>query len=307
MKKITALFLAALMILSFAACGAAPTPAPTEAPAETPASEETPTQETPAGLPNPMTGVDSMAELCEQADCALIRPEGAEITDEMFYMIAGDPQIAEYDFTADGKSCTLRFANVGIGTDICGIYHDGDTLFAHSEAETNYFQTDEVIAQRWFTVDGQYVFIVDAADGWEWADFDAICSQFMNMEPKTWASDVPFADYMALKGTYSTEDFTSMASVSIRGDHVLLCVYTYPDGENMMYWEMDAVLQDGSKLVYDRESISNRVVDESDGSAELVPAGDGGAGCVEILADGSLSFAGAYSAELQELVLPRVA
>lgn len=112
---------------------------------------------------------------------------------------------------------------------------------------------------------------------------------------------------MALKGTYSTEDFKSMASVSIRDDHALVTVYTYPDGENMMYWEMDAVLQDGSKLIYDRESVSHRVVDESSGAADLEPDPDGGTGYVEILSDGSLSFAGAYSAELQELVLPRVA
>ena len=310
MKKITALFLAVLMILSLAACGAEPAPAgeQSEAPAEAPASEEAPAQEAPAGLPNPMTEIDSMAELSEQANCALIRPEGAEIDDEVFYKIAGEPEIAEYDFTADGKACTLRFTNVGIDTDICGVYLDGSTLFADSDAETNYFQTDDVIAQRWFTVDGQYVFMVNTADGWEWADFDALCSQFMDMEPKTWSSDVPFADYMALTGSYSAGDGMSMAFISVRFDHALIVVYSYPDRETMYYWEMDAVLQDGSKLVYEKESISRRVVDESEDSfsAELVPEPDGGAGFVEILPDGSLSFAGAYSPELQGLILPFV-
>ena len=67
---------------------------------------------------------------------------------------------------------------------------------------------------------------------------------------------------------------------------------------------MDATLQDG-KLVYDKETISRRVVEEINGSysADLVPEADGGAGYAEILPDGSLSFAGAYSEALQGLVL----
>ena len=295
MKKITALFLAALMILCLAACNADPTP--------TSEPNEAPAQESLTGLPNPITGVDSMEALIKQANCALIRPEGAKIENEVFCIIEGNPQIAEYDFTADGKACKLRFANVGINTDICGVYLDGNTLFADSDAETHYSQTDDVIAQRWFTVDGQYVFIVNTADGWEWEDFDAICSQFMDMEPKTWNSDVPFADYMALKGIYSAEDGMSTASVSVRFDHALIVVFSYPDGENMLYWEMDAVLQDGNKLVYEKESISRQVKDESSGTSDLVPEEDGGAGFIEILPDASLSFAGAYSPELQGLIL----
>ena len=308
MKKLTAILLTLTMIFCLAACGAEPAAAPAEqpspAPAEDPAPAETPAAEEPfvSGVANPMAGIASMEELSKQANCALIRPAGAEIDDEAFFIIAGEPQIAEYDFTADGKSCTLRFADVGIETDISGVYHDGDTLFAGSTAETHSYQTDDVIAMRWFTVDGQYVFIVNTADGWDWQDFDALCSQFMDMEPKTWSGDVPFHDYMALTGTYVSEDGQSMASVAIRLDHAFLTALTYPDGETMYYWEMDATLQDG-KLVYDKETISRRVVDEKNGSADLVPEGEGGAGYAEVLPDGSLSFAGAYSEALQGLVL----
>ena len=303
MKKSTALLLTLIMLFCLAACGAEPTATGAQ-PGPAPSAEEVPAEAPVSGVANPMAGIVSMEELSEQAKCALIRPVGAEIKDEAFSLIAGEPQIAEYDFTADGKSCTLRFADVGIETDISGIYHDGDTLYAGDTAEDSYHQTDEVIAHRWFTVDGQYVFIANCADEWEWEDYDAINSQFQTMEPKTWSSDVPFTDYLALTGTYVSEDGQSMASVSIRLDHALLCAYTYPDGENMYYWEMDAALQDG-KLVYDKETISRRVVEESNGSysADLVPEGEGGAGYAEVLADGSLSFAGAYSEALRGLVL----
>ena len=304
MKKLTALLLTLTMIFCLAACGAEPAATGAQS-GPAPTAEETEAPEAfVSGVPNPMTGVASMEELSEQAKCALICPAGADADGEAFFLIAGEPQIAEYDFTVGGKPCTLRFADVGIDTDISGVYHDGDTLFAGSTAETHSYQTDDVIAMRWFTVDGQYVFIVNTADGWEWQDFDALCSQFMDMEPKTWSGDVPFADYMALTGTYVSEDGQSMASVSIRLDHALLCAYTYPDGETMYYWEMDAKLQDG-KLVYDKETISRRVVEEINGSfsADLVPEADGGAGYAEILSDGSLSFAGAYSEALQGLVL----
>ena len=272
---------------------------PVEEPAPAPAEEPLI-----SGVANPMAGIASMEELSEQAKCALIRPAGADPDSEAFFLIAGEPQIAEYDFTVGGKPCTLRFADVGIETDISGIYHDGDTLYAGDTAEDSYYQTDEVISHRWFTVDGQYVFTVNAADGWEWADFDAISSQFQNMEPKTWSSDVPFHDYLALTGTYVSEDGQSMASVAIRLDHARLTVLTYPDGETMYYWEMDATLQDG-KLIYDKEIISRQVVEEINGSysADLVPEGEGGAGYAEVLPDGSLSFAGAYSEALQGLVL----
>ena len=309
MKKLTALLLTLTMLFCLAACGAEPAAEPSAdvpAPTEEPAPAETPAAEEPliSGVPNPMTGVVSMEELSEQAKCALICPAGADADSEAFFLIAGEPQIAEYDFTVGGKPCVLRFADVGIETDISGVYHDGDTLYAGDTAEDSYHQTDDVISHRWFTVDGQYVFTVNCADGWEWEDFDAISSQFQNMEPKTWSGDVPYADYLALTGTYVSEDGQSMASVSIRLDHALLCAYTYPDGETMYYWEMDATLQDG-RLVYDKETISRRVVEEINGSysADLVPEGEGGAGYAEILSDGSLSFAGAYSEALQGLVL----
>ena len=307
MKKLTALLLTLTMLFCLAACGAEPAAEPSAdvpAPTEEPAPAETPAAEEPliSGVPNPMTGVDSMAALSEQANCALIQPAGAEISDEAFYLIAGEPQIAEYDFTVGGKPCVLRFADAGIETDISGVYHDGDTLYAGDTAEDSYYQTDDVISHRWFTVDGQYVFTVNAADGWEWEDFEAISSQFQRMEPKTWKADVPFHDYLALTGTYVSEDGQSMASIAIRLDHAFLTALTYPDGETMYYWEMDATLQDG-KLVYDRETISRRVFDEKNGSADLVPEGEGGAGYAEVLDDGSLSFAGAYSEALQGLVL----
>lgn len=255
-------------------------------------------------LPNPMTEVESLEALSEKAKCALIHPANVELSDEHYFMIDGDPQIAEYQFTVDKKNCTLRFAPAGMDTDISGIYGEEGTLFEDSDAESHYIENDEYKVQRWFTVDGQYVFCVMDGGKWDWAQFDRICSQFANMEPRNWTSDVPFADYLALVGNYADAD-NNIAAISIRGDHAVIYVYVNQDESTVKSWEMDAVLKDG-KLVYEKELISLSAYDMSVGQTDTTPLEDGGAGCIEISGE-SLVFAGAYSEELQDLVLARFA
>lgn len=258
-------------------------------------------KESTIGTPNPMKEITSPEELREAADCAMIRPEGVEIADEVFSLIDGDPQIAEYQFTVDGKKCTLRFANVGAETDISGVYDDEGTLYAdYSVKGTAGIQSDDLQSQRWFTVDGQYVFTVFDGGEWDWTQFDALVSQFAEMEPKNWNSAVPFADYLALVGYYA-DDAMNIAAITIEDDHAAVNVVADLDDGSRMIWEMDAVL-DGGKLTYEKEIVSQGVLDGS-GDMSLTELPDGGAGYVEIRDDGSLDFAGAYSEQLHGLVM----
>ena len=56
-------------------------------------------------IPNPVKELGSLEELIGEANGAMIKPEGAKITNEAFLLIDGAPQIAEYKFIADGKEC----------------------------------------------------------------------------------------------------------------------------------------------------------------------------------------------------------
>ena len=279
MKKLFVTFLAVLMLFSFSACGS---------------------QSDGEEVAAPITPFSSLQELSNAANCALIKPEGVDISDESFSIIDGDPQIAEYRFTVEGKECFLRFANVGRDTDICGIYgDDGKTLFADSDNGGS-FQTGDYIIQRWFTVDGQYVFAALENGEWEWPQFDSLYSQFHKMEPKTWSSSVPFASYLALEGYYSDNDGTNAASIAIEDDHAKLTVYRLLDAGST-YWTMDVVL-DGNKLVYEKETIFSSNYDENAGMTVKTPLDDGGAGYAEIK-DDTLTFVNAGSEELRDLVL----
>lgn len=281
MKKAITLVLALMMAVSLMACG---------------------NKETPNGTPNPMKEVASLEELCEAANCAMIKPEGVEIADEAFFMIESNPQIAEYQFTVDGKKCFLRFADVDAKTDISGVYGDEGTIYAsYTDDETVVIQNDDLQSQRWFTVDGQYVFAVYDGGEWEWTQFNGLVSQFMGMEPKNWNAKVPFADYLALVGYYADEAM-NMAAIAIKDDHVSVNVVATLDDGTKLSWEMDAVL-DGGKLVYEKETIAQSIYNEDDGSMSSTPLPDGGAGYVEIKDDGSLSFAGTYSEQLHGFVM----
>lgn len=278
MKKTIAILLALLMALSLLACGAEKN-----------------------GMPNPMKKVDSLDKLSEKANCALVKPTGVTLTDEAYYMIDGDPQIAQYSFKVDGTECFLRFANVDITTDISGLYRGDGTLFADTEAETTYIEDDDLKAQRWVTVDGQYIFVVQDKGAWDWTAFDALNTQFRDMEPKNWKADVPFAVYKAMEGSYADESGDVWGAVNIVHDHVGLYVAANQEDGSRLYWEIEAVLK-GSELVYDKEIISRIIYDEASGVSSTEAIGEGGAGSVEVNGD-TLIFANAASEQLKGVVL----
>lgn len=279
MKKVFTAALLLLLALCLTACGAKKS----------------------SGMPNPMEKVASLEKLSEKASCALIKPTGVDVSNETYYMINGDTKIAQYTFTVNGTECTLRFANADITTDISGIYVEGGTLFADTEYETTYIENDDLKAQRWVTVDGQYIFVVPDKGAWDWSLFDQICTQFRDMEPKNWKSDVPFASYKALEGSYDDETGNAIGSINIQKDHAGLFVVIDQEDGSRLYWEMDAVLKD-NQLVYEKETISSIVYDESKDETVTTPLEGGGAGSVEVK-DGTLIFANAYSEQLKDLVL----
>ena len=127
-KKFIALLLALAMVFCFAACG----------------NNGADDSDVDAGMPNPMVAIDSLEALNEAFGCAMITPTVAEITDEEFYSIDGDPQLAQYNFKANGYECTLRFAVAGMDTDISGYYkEDGTTVFQNSDSDVLSYENEQ--------------------------------------------------------------------------------------------------------------------------------------------------------------------
>lgn len=287
MKKLLAVVMTFVMLLTVIGC--------------TKVENNDPEEGNISGMESPLTAYDTLDLLGEAAKCAMIKPEGFEVTDEAFQMISGAPEIAEYRFKADGVDCVLRFADAPVGTDISGIQTDEGPLLEGKDGETLAIIREEYKVQRWLTVDGQYVLEVFDGDEWEWTKFDDLASQFMKMEPRTWSSTVPFADYLAISGSYNNDEAGYYGAVNIKDDHAAVYVLGGQSVDERKYWEIEAVLEDG-KLVYDSEKISSIVYDSETGETTNEELEPGGAGYIEV-SDGKLIFSGAYSEELKDLVL----
>lgn len=234
----------------------------------------------------------SLQELSEKINCAMITPDNVMPEDEKYVLIDGEPQIAEYSFTVDGMECSLRCAAVGTDVDISGIKDGGKSAFAEADEDNYYKETDEYKAQRWLTVDGQYVFAVMDNNKWEWDRFAEIQTQFHDMKPINWTSEVPFEDYKSIEGNYLTKD-QNVCAISVVGDHAgIYAVVSQEDGSNL-YWEMEGVLK-GDKLEYGEGKISKIVFNEEAGETETTDVGTEPAGYLEIKGD-KLVFSGADS------------
>lgn len=247
MRKLVTIMMAAFMALSLAACSGSGK----------------------ADVKSPLTEVTSLEELSDAGNFAIIKPTTVEITDEVFQMIDGDTVIAEYSFKADGIPGFVRFAKADKDVDISGLYgDDGNSLFQDSEAEEHYVENDNIKADRWFNLDGQYVIEVEDKGEWDWDKFEAFCKEFKAVEPKNWTSNVPYAELSEMTGIYADDANEYMASVDIRGDHLSINTAAAVDEGNLI-WEVEAV-KDGDKLVHEKESSKISKYDEESGEMTAI-------------------------------------
>lgn len=273
MKKASLLMLTLAVLLCFSACSS---------------TESAPEEQT-EGMANPMVECASLEELEETIDCTIIRPESGNLIEEAYFLIEGDTPIGQYTFQVNGVNCTLRCSKAGAEIDISGVYTEDGLLFQEDVEEiTHAIDNDDLMAQRWFTADGQYTFVADDAGSWDWEEFDSLARQFMNVEPRNWDSDVPYADYAALVRYYQNED-GSIAYVSIKGSQALLTA-SWQDEDGSILWEALVTLQDG-KLVYDKASGVQYLYDETSGETTETTVLEEGSGFITV-DNGSLIFDG---------------
>lgn len=280
MRKFVTMIMASLMAVSLVACGGS-------------GKED--------GMKSPLKEVTSLEDLSEAGDFAIIKPTTVEVTDEVFQMIEGEPEIAEYMFKADGVPAFVRFAKADKEVDISGLHgEDGETLFQNSEAEEHYIENDDIKADRFFNLDGQYVVEVEDKGQWDWDKFEAFCKEFKSVQPKSWTSDVPYAELFEISGYYSDEKNEHMAAVNITGDHLTITTATIVE-EGNLNWEVEAV-KDGDKLVYEKESSKISVYDEESGEMTESDPQEAGAGYITIV-NGDLDFSNVNTEGIKGLLL----
>ncbi len=127
---------------------------------------DNPPAEENVGMPSPLTEVATVDELNAAVGCCIFRldPEMYPVTDEVFTLISGEKQIADYSFAWDGKAATLRAAVSQ--EDISGIYmDDGKMPFEHLEEDAPYaiLDTGYGLWTRWFLGGMQYSLCVENA------------------------------------------------------------------------------------------------------------------------------------------------
>lgn len=137
--------LACLMIFSLVGCSTK--------------KEEEPEEST--TVVNPMTEVASLDELNTECNTEIVKPGVMGITDEKFIAVNSDKdaKIAEYDFSINGKECSIRSANI-IDEDISGWWPGGEPAFKDPKEGIEYCECDSAFLARWFNINGQFVFVM---------------------------------------------------------------------------------------------------------------------------------------------------
>lgn len=261
MKKIFGLALAAVMVLSLAACGEEVTSDTTKeitsvsdevTPEVEPVAEP---EEEPVlpGVPNPMTEVASLEELNETPHIRLSCPEEFTPSDENFAVIdCGDYDIYQYKFTADGINYTYRCASVS--DDISGVYGEEGTIFENAEPDALYMDDAEYKAGRWFTLDGQYCLIADGNMSNEYFEeiYNELCDYTKEEQTSSNAAERDEVGTVEdLVGDYQDSvGMRASATVTDNGDGSMHIHVMWADSfDSWTTWEMNATL-DGSSLAY---------------------------------------------------------
>ncbi len=161
MKRLTALFLAVVILLSLSACRKAAKPRSEASPEVQQALEQLPEAVfDPVGKLN---AFNNLKELNKACGSEIVTPESWTVTNELFEATKLDGnEIGQYVFTADGLSCAVRFCS-DIYTDASGVSgYNGDSIFESVKGDVAF--AENCILGRWNTNAGQYVLIVATQD-----------------------------------------------------------------------------------------------------------------------------------------------
>ncbi len=193
MKKIIALLLAALMIVSMAACSTKPnetTAAPDADQSAAPADnadaapeqssgglitiDEDPVEQTTPdaaeadeeAMPEDEnhTTCSSVEEINQRTGGRIARPTNVELPFEQFeVVIDGENTIGQYVFEAGGVPCGIRFCD-DFNACISEMQNEDGTMLFDGSHEDEVVAENGCIAAHWETVDGQYILVAASED-----------------------------------------------------------------------------------------------------------------------------------------------
>lgn len=264
MKKVLVLTLALMMMFVFAACG----------------QEEEPDPGT-VGMPNPITGYDTLDEINEAAGTSLQIPADWEVSDEMFSTVdCTDYLIAQYDFSyGDFDSWCFRSA-INSSTDISGVYIDGNEAFAAGGADGVAVNSDaDCKVARWFTGDEQFTIYVADGGAMSDEDFLAAANRLYDLTASAEGTEETAAYYESLAGEWS--DSTSgraVLNVEANGSDSMTFTVSWGNSAFETYqWTMTVALADDGLLHYNdcRESIITLNQDEEESVEVIAENGEG--------------------------------
>ena len=155
MKKITALVLSCVMLLSLAACGSAKVKEEVDENGETYNAE----------IVNPIKEGTEKSVL-EETGIDLAAPKGAK--DVTYQTITADATIAQMSFTMDGKNYNYRVMSATEYSDISGMYYDWNTVDVTNVngiiAEASYNPGEQGVI-TWFDVVSGLVYSLSVESG----------------------------------------------------------------------------------------------------------------------------------------------
>ena len=243
MKRMLALALAAMMILSLCACGNK--------------QMEKPEESESIGMPNPMTEYASLDEINNIVGSKLVHPAVMGVSDEKFFVIdCGDYQLADYRFTVGGVEYMFRSAPVT--QDISGYYVGEGTAFADGARDgIEYAEADGAQLARWFTMDGQYVLTArDMAD----ADTFTLAAEELCTMTVPGMSEAEYETFYAdLAGQYY-DSYSQRATMTAEADGangVKITVDWSSSASELTEWTMTARLYEDGLLSYYDCAVSN--------------------------------------------------
>lgn len=181
MKKLVALLLCLVLVLSLCACGKSE-PAAEDDPEPEVTDNADAQEEGMVGMQNPMTEYTSLDDVNKAVGGNLCGPAAMGVSDEAFFVIdGGSYKLGEYRFKMNGCEYCLRCAKTP--EDISGVYLSGGEGTAFGEAaEDDGIQInsdDEYKCARWFAEDMQYILTVNDGGAIEQDTFESVASEFM--------------------------------------------------------------------------------------------------------------------------------
>ena len=275
MKKLVAILLCLMMVLSLAACGkeaAAPTEDNGEATGNEPTAD--------VGMANPWVELESVEALSMAAGIEMRLPGVMGITDVHARLLeTEDAKLAELQFSVNGMKYVLRASAERLNEDISGVYLDGgETAFAaRQDKDDAIVITADMKLARWYNVNGQYVLMIHDDGQMDEETFTAIADEMRQLT-------TPEESGPAESGTIREGDYYDMTSQracmsmrALEADRYAIEV-DWADSAFVLYvWTMTGTVTEDGRIEY-HDCVKKQITTNEDDTvtereANLIPDG----------------------------------